>query len=258
MKSIFFCGRLMLVFGLLWGNVNGQSGAVLTGVIENVTGNGVVEIESAKGYRETVQMKDGVFSCHLPPEDQWMSYFINYDNESTSFSFPVLLNKQSRLHLVVNKASHQYTISGDPHAEEQHRFWNEYITTATAYRALEEEVRHVDTTDVKKVTNLKEQLSSKEQEYNGYPRKWVLDDPKMPFSAMVLRMLIAGNPTSGSQDTTAERYFDALLPEATDNNYEAAILRSNLKMYNDKYSVVPLGSNAGISGLRILPVKQFR
>ncbi|NLR57069.1 AhpC/TSA family protein [Chitinophaga polysaccharea] len=246
MKRISICSNVLLGLVFLFpAAAHCQHGAILTGMFKGIKNNGMVSVCSSKGVQDSVVIKDGAFRFDFPPQEQWELYFITLHGSPMPFAFPVFLDEKSRLHLVVSKTpdGYGYAFSGDKNAEEQEDFWKGYVGVSTAYQQLEKEIAASDTTDTQKTAQLKAALRRKEQQINNYPGNWVLNHKQVPFSAAAIFMFIHHNISLG-RDTVAERYFDALLPEALENNYIAASLKSDFKWFSDKYATSPLGGKA--------------
>ena len=187
---------------------------------------------------DTAYVKNNTFEFTVNPSKEWSVCFVSYPKKS--FYFPLLLNRNSKIFLEVNKEFTEYKISGGKNAEEQNNFWQGLAPVSIQLRNVEKQIS--ETRDSAKLIILKEKLDVDNNKINSYFLDWVTNHKSSPFSVAIIRLFIAKNPESGTEDTSAEKYFDSLLPEATENNSETDILEIGFAYHNDKYSKIQLGS----------------
>ena len=99
---------------------------------------------------------------------------------------------------------------------------------------IKKEVRQ--TKDSLEIRNLNEALKREGNRINAFIKNWVMQHRSSPFSVAVVRLFIAQNSNPKKQDTLGEKYFDYLLPEAKENNYETERLQNLFSTFNDKYA----------------------
>lgn len=237
-KIIIFALNLILL------TVSGycQNAALISGSFKGLNENDKVYLYSTKNFKDSAYIKNGVFKFkNFYPQEKGI-YFILAKYKSERFDFPLFITENSQLQFEVNKNFKQYKISGDKNAKEQNNFYQGRITLFNQYSMTEKKI--LETKDSAKLFKLREEINYNSRKINDYVYNWVTTHKSSPFSVAVIRLFIAKNPLSGVEDTLAEKYFDALLPEAKKNNSESDLLESGFERYNDKYSRLQVGSVA--------------
>ena len=237
-KIIIFALNLILL------TVSGycQNAALISGSFKGLNENDKVYLYSTKNFKDSAYIKNGVFKFkNFYPQEKGI-YFILAKYKSERFDFPLFITENSQLQFEVNKNFKQYKISGDKNAKEQNNFYQGRITLSNQYSMTEKKI--LETKDSAKLFKLREEINYNSRKINDYVYNWVTTHKSSPFSVAVIRLFIAKNPLSGVEDTLAEKYFDALLPEAKKNNSESDLLESGFERYNDKYSRLQVGSVA--------------
>jgi|GEM_PF-777863 len=218
-----------------------QKEATITGNFAGASENDIVYIESNKGIKDSTHISNNQFRFVINPGELWDVYFIKCPGMSQTYIFPLFLHGGSYIRFDINKELDNPKISGDENAEEQNRFYQGYNSITKNYSIIQKQISTEK--DSAKLFLLNQQLRNAEAQSTNYPIDWVVKHKKSPFSVVVIRLFIYKGIQQG-EDTVAERYFDSLLPQAIENNYQSYILTQSFAIYNDKYSKIP---NNGIA-----------
>lgn len=216
-----------------------QGEAIISGSFESATGNEIVYIESNRGIKDSVSIRNKKFKFILHPGDQWDVYFISVPELSQSYRFPVFLKENSHINVAINKTFDGVNISGDVNAREQDRFYKGADSVSKPYKFINKEI--AATKDLTKLAQLNSHLENWDNELRTYYINWIKMHRESPFAVAVIRLFISQAFSKG-EDTLAQKCFNLLLPGATKNNYQAYLLTWKFASYNDKYSKVQLNS----------------
>jgi thiol-disulfide isomerase/thioredoxin len=194
--------------------------------------NAKVKIISDNGYLDSGFIKNHSFKFEIPTTKGAL-YSIFFPKMKV-INYLFFIKESSEIHIELDSTYSNLEISGDQLALDQNDFWKQSTSISRKYRMIEKEIGQ--TNDSLKISNLKEALKREENKINAFPKNWVMQHRSSPFSVAVVRLFIAQNDNPKKQDTLGERYFDYLLPEAKENNYETERLQNLFSTFTDKYA----------------------
>lgn len=234
MKELYVRFIIVASFSAITTDAFSQKTAAVTGSFETAPENSVVYIMSTKDSKDSAYIHNNHYSFSLHPDKTWDVYFIKCPGVSETYVFPLLLKAGSKIKFEINKELDQPKISGDEIAEEQNRFYQELTVKSKRYWIIKKAI--AETKDSYLIFGLNDQLKKAEAQIELFYIEWVNQHRTSPFSVAVIRMFIM-KPLQ-QEDTLAEKCYDTLLPQATENNYQAYILTRTLAIFNDKYSLI--------------------
>ena len=225
---------------LLVNNGYSQKSVVVYGEFKGLAENDKVYLYSTKNFKDSTYIRNNTFKFTNFNTNEKGIYFITAKHKFGRYDFPLFITEYSNLQFSVNEDFSEYKISGDKNAKEQNDFYQGRNALNSRFKMIQKEIS--ETKDSAKLLNLKGKENYYSSEINNYAKNWVAKHKSSPFSVAIIRLFIAKNPLSGTEDTVAEKYFDALSPQAKKNNSETDILESGFESYNSKYSKIQIGS----------------
>ena len=208
-----------------------QNIAILTATSAGFKENAKVKIVSDNGYQDSGYIKNHRFEFEIPTTKGAL-YSIILPKMDINYLF--FIKENSEIHIELDSTYSNLEISGDQLALDQNDFWKGSTSISRKYRMIKKEVRQ--TKDSLEIRNLNEALKREGNRINAFIKNWVMQHRSSPFSVAVVRLFIAQNSNPKKQDTLGEKYFDYLLPEAKENNYETERLQNLFSTFNDKYA----------------------
>lgn len=229
LKIIFSFLLIINSFGICFS----QNIAILTVKSPAFKENAKVMIMSNAGYKDSTFINNYRFKFQVPATKADL-YYMFFPNGSGSINYPVFIKEHSEIHIEFDSALSNPEISGDQLALEQNNFWKQATSVSQKYRMIEKEIEQ--TKDSIKIIELNKALNSEQNKISAFTTSWVKQHRSSPFSVAIVWMFIAQHNNPKTEDTLGERYFDYLLPEAKENNYETERLQNHFAPFNDKYA----------------------
>lgn len=227
-KTIFSFLLIINSFGVCFS----QNTAILTGKSMAFMENAKVKIVSDNGYLDSGYIKNHSFKFKIQATKGALYSIFFPGLKAINYLF--FINKNTEIHIRLDSTYSNLEISGDQLALDQNDFWKQLTSISWQYKMIENEIDQ--TKDSLKIRSLKEALKTEENKINSFEKNWIMQHRSSPFSVAILRLFIVQNNNHQKQDTLAERYFDYLLPEAKENNYETERLQNYFAPFNDKYA----------------------
>lgn len=210
-----------------------QKVSLITGRFDSGANGDMVYIESSEGYRDSsINTANGFqFKCKINVSD---IYFIRCPKVSETFMFPVFVSPGSRIDVTFNKHLNKFKFSGDKLAQEQDSFYASLHSKYEIYNTLKAKNSEADST-------LKNDIETAKYEYDNHHKDWVMKHLNSAFSAAIIFLYIH----NGTEiDSSAAEYFRLLSEDSKINNYAAWILSTKFGSLNEKYSPIPIYSQA--------------
>lgn len=214
-----------------------QKNTIISGSFEGAKENQVVYFDLNNGSKDSAYIKkDKTFEFKLKNiSRKWDVYFIKIPSLSKGFMFPLFLKEYSKLHIDFKSDLKEKIISGDISSLEQNDFYkglyNLQKNISLGHNNISKNKDSLELNDSKIGKN----------EVESYIKNWVSFHKSSPFSVAVIRLFLNKSNILRKLDSTAVKYYDALLPQAKVNNMQTQILKNELSKYNEQYAAVSTG-----------------